>query len=413
MDPLQHELAGLLLIVGGLVLAAEAVRLVMARLSAPDLVGYILLGLALRLGQDRLDLVPLEGEAVLEFLAGVGIVALLFRIGLDSDIHGILGQLRGAALVWVSNMVLTAVPAWAVAHYLLGLPLLASLAVAVALTATSVGVSMGVWRENGAIATPQGALLLDAAELDDISGVALMALLFAVAPALAQGAEAAVANLWPIVGAATLDFTWKFVAFVIGCALLALVMDRLFQRLRLLLDKVSITVLAVATALVVAAAADWLGFSLAVGALFAGLAFSGGEPRLMENHALQTFHDLFAPFFFIGIGYAVDPAALGPGLALGAGLLVLAVATKLGSTALPAWFLVGPRGAVLLGLSMVPRAEIAMIVTQYALTAGYLSPTVHAAMVVVTLASCVLAPWLLHILLGRWRIGGKGLSRPA
>ena len=85
---------------------------------------------------------------------------------------------------------------YAVCYFVLGWKFIPSLFVAAALTATSVGISVGVWQNAGALKSPTGELLIDVAELDDISGIVLMALLFALAPVLKNDTAA---SLWPMV----------------------------------------------------------------------------------------------------------------------------------------------------------------------------------------------------------------------
>ncbi len=80
------------------------------------------------------------------------------------------------------NIVITDLAGFMVSFWLLWLAIIPSLFIAVAFTATSVGVSVGVWQEANAIKSVNGQLLVDVAEMDDISGIILMALLFSVAP---------------------------------------------------------------------------------------------------------------------------------------------------------------------------------------------------------------------------------------
>lgn len=114
----------------------------------------------------------------------MGIVFLLFRVGLESELRKLVENLRDATLVWLADIAASGALGFVFAHHLLGLALVPSLFVAVAMTATSVGVSVAVWREEGALDSRRGQLLLDVAELDDVSDVVLMALLLAVAGVL-------------------------------------------------------------------------------------------------------------------------------------------------------------------------------------------------------------------------------------
>ena len=86
--------------------------------------------------------------------------------------------------------------------------------------------------------------------------------------------------------------------------------------------------------------------------------------------SFEPLYGLFAPFFFVGIGLNIDPTSIIPGFTLGIALLVVAVVGKIVGAALPALASTGAAGAALIGVSMVPRAEIAMIVVQQGRSLG-------------------------------------------
>lgn len=170
--------------IGVLIIAAMLVRALLFRLGAPSIVGFILIGLAVRVLNDAFPFVSTAGFHILEFLASTGLFILLFRVGLDSNLDGLISKLPRAAPIWLGNVVLSGVPAYLVSIHILGLAVIPSLFVGVALTATSLAVSTEMWREAKALDSEDGETLIDVAELDDLSGVALMAIALAIAPAL-------------------------------------------------------------------------------------------------------------------------------------------------------------------------------------------------------------------------------------
>ncbi|MBE7385718.1 MAG: cation:proton antiporter [Leptolyngbya sp. SIO1E4] len=147
-----------------------------------------------------------------------------------------------------------------------------------------------------------------------------------------------------------------------------------------------------------------LGFSVAIGAFFAGLIFSCNLEAVKLDASFDTFYEIFVPFFFIGIGLKVDLSILPLAPDLGIALLVVAVLGKLIGVAIPVLTMSGWANATLLGVSMVPRAEIMMIVMHHGLQLGeWAVPTrVFAAMVLVSTATTVLVPLILHPLLLKW-----------
>ena len=206
-----------MLLLGATVIGAVLLRALCRRLGIPALVGYVLIGVILSAIDGTGGIMTPNVLLVFEFLGGVGIVALLFRVGLESNIVEMLAQLRSAIWVWFGNVGLSGLLGFAVAHWLLGFSLVPSLFVATALTATSLGVCLGVWREADALDTPAGGLLIDVAELDDLSGIAAMILLFAAAPVLFAGNGGVAAAL----GGTLLEFLLKLAAFGAFCVMFA------------------------------------------------------------------------------------------------------------------------------------------------------------------------------------------------
>jgi len=389
------------LMVGGLIVAAILLKTWFDRIGVPALVGLLVLGLLIRVADDQWSLISAESTAIFEFLARIGVVVLLFKVGLECNPQGLIGKLRQAVPVWLGNVGLSGLGGYLVAAYGLGLAQVPSLFIAIALTATTVAVSAAVWDDVGALNSANGMLLLDVAELDDISAIFMMALLIAVVPSLeTAGAQPIMAIL--------LDTGWAFVVktvvFGAGCLGFALFVERRITRMIRKAGPPDAILVVVGIGIVIAAFAATLGLSLAIGALFAGLVFSR-DPRVVHMNTLfRPIHDLFTPFFFISIGMAIDPASLGSASAAGLALIGVAILGKVIGAGLPAWPLVGWRGATLIGVSMVPRAEIAMIVVHQGHRLGpqALPPEAYGAMALIVAVTCILAPMAIRFLLRRW-----------
>ena len=167
--------------------------------------------------------------------------------------------------------------------------------------------------------------------------------------------------------------------------------------------------MAVGIGVVIAAAAGLLGFSLGIGALFAGLVFSRDPVAANVNASFNSLYLLLVPFFFIAIGLSIEPSALSTGLVLGGPFLLAALLGKVIGAGLPAIATSGVSGAALIGVSMVPRAEIAMIILQNGRKIGdwAMPPDVFAGMVMVTLATCLAAPIALRYMLARQQHGNS------
>jgi len=386
----------LLLTLGVVLVLSPITRSLCHRMGVPACVGYIAIGLVISaLGQDRLAVSP-DSSAAFTLLAQLGVVTLLFRVGLKGNTRALIAKLPEASLIWVGDVLTNLAIGYLVARYALQLSLETSLVIATAFSATSVAVSVSVWDEMGKLITDDAQLLVDVAELDDLSGVLLLAILLGIAPALIDGAGVP----WSDLGNSTLVLLTKLALFIAGCYLFASYLERSFtQFIRRLGDSsTAFTIAILGAGLAIAAVADYLGFSLAIGALFAGLAFSRDPGAVSDDARFSYFYDFLTPFFFINIGMQTDLVALLQSLNLGLVLLAAAALGKLLGVGLPALNSMHVRGAMNLGISMLPRAEIALVVIFQCreLDERLVSPEVFGAMVVVSLATCIASPILLR-----------------
>ena len=387
------------LIVGTLLVVAIMLGALARRWHVPPLVFLILVGFLVRLIDDSFLLLTSSGHIVLEFLAGTGLIMLLFRVGLESNLHDLAKKLPQALPIWAGNIVLSGVPSFAATHFLFGYPLVPSLVFGVAMTATSIAVPLAVWREAGAVDSPNGQLFIDVAELDDVSAVAMMAILFAVTPILLGQSNGGIGT----------NVTETIVAFVLKAGLfgaLCFVFAKWAERpIVTLLTNSSLPapiIAVVGIGMGIAAVAGLLGLSFAIGALFAGLVFSRDPRAVTLETSFGPIFEFFVPFFFISIGMKFDPNFLVIGVSAGTVLFFVAAIGKIIGAGAPAVRYAGWVGAAVIGLSMVPRAEIAMVVLQSGAARGAetLPLELFAAGIVVCFLSCLTAP-----LAVRWIFG--------
>ncbi len=399
------EMPGVVLLIGVLSLAALTFNRLFERFSLPPIVGYLLIGILLTAFNKQVSIVGENGETVLSFLSMVGVVVLLFRVGIESDLHALLKELPKASAIWLPNLILSGGLAYWVTRHLLGYELIPSLFVGVAMTATSIGVAVAVWEETGSIKRSEGGVLLDTAELDDISGVALMGLLFGIVPILRESGTGDVAQLGGKLATETGLFLLRFGAFVVVILLLGRFLEAPLARCAKKTEhKATILIVVVALGFTIAGTAGLAGLSLPVGALFAGLLLSSHRESYGVEPFYQSLYLFFVPFFFIHIGYLIEPSFLVASFGIGMVLVLVAILGKIvGSTPL-AWCFTGFYGALLIGVSMVPRAEIAMVVIERGRQLGdwAMPDDLYAAMVLVSAMTCLGTSLFLHWALRRW-----------
>ncbi|MFO7973329.1 MAG: cation:proton antiporter [Candidatus Hydrogenedentota bacterium] len=396
-DP-DMALSLLVMLVGGLIVLAILVKALSERVNVPALVGYLAIGFCVRLLDDRFDMLHEEEFGVFEFLARIGLIALLFRVGLESNLKELLKQLRSASLIWVGNVALSGLAGYSACRYLLGLEFLPSLVVGTAMTATSVGIPVAIWRQEKALDSEDGRRFIDVAELDDITGVLAMALLFSLIPVLRSGDEGA---LWLGVAKTVGYFGSALAIFAAGCLLFShFIEERLTRFLEEIQCQRDLTIVVAGLGFIIAAGASLAGFSAAIGAFFAGLVFSRDPERVRIDAGFDSLYALFTPFFFINIGMTLAPDSLGAALIPGLILITAAVFGKVLGTGVPA-LACGFSSAALLAVSMVPRAEITMVIMKRGHQMGpdVVPDGVFAGMVLVSAVTCALAPLLLQAML--------------
>jgi len=389
-------------LIGGTIGVAILIRYCLERINVPAIIGFIALGFILKLTDTYGGILSEEILEIYEFLARLGIIVLLFRVGLESNLSGLIRQLRPASIIWAGNIVFSGIAGFLAAYYLMHMTLIPSIFVGTTLTATSVGISISGWQEAKALNTSNGELLIDIAEMDDISAVILMSLLFAIVPILTEGINS---TILPVLGKTAGILLIKAIFFGAICILFSRYAEKpmmeFFSGIKPSPDPM---LLVTSTGFIIAAIAELLGFSVAVGALFAGLLFSRDPNSINIDASFSAIYELFSPFFFIGIGLMIDPHSLKGALLPGAVLLFIAVAGKLVGNALPALFTTGWQGALLISISMVPRAEIAMLIMQQGRKIGdwAVPPQAFSAVVIVSMVTCLISPLALRHLLQRW-----------
>ena len=392
----------LVFLFGTVVVCSIFVRFILKQLRVPPLIGYLAIGFLLRIADGQLGFLNEEINLSFAFMASVGIIVLLFRVGLESDLTALLSQISHATVIWVGNVFLSGALGFVTTFYLLGLGLIPSIFVAAALTATSVGISASIWHEAKAIKSPTGSLLVDVAEMDDISGVIIMAFLFAITPVLQRGTDL---NLLSILAKTSGVFFLKAIGFGIICLVFSRYVEQhittFFKDIKHSPDPL---IVIIGIGFIIASIAGWLGFSVAIGALFAGLIFSRDPEAVKLDLSFESLYALFTPFFFINIGLQLDPDAFISGAQIGSIILIVAILGKFIGTAGPALLATNLKNSIVLGVSMIPRAEIAMIIIQqgHALGGRVVPSEVYSGMVLVSAVTCLISPLILHRLLKFW-----------
>ena len=390
MDTHQFLLALLLIL-----LFARLFAEVATRLRIPAVLGELLAGVIL--GPSLFGWI--EPVEALRLLAEIGIILLLFEVGLDVDVQKLARAGWRSAIVAIAGFVLPFVFGYGLTRHVFALGTLESLFVGGALTATSIGITVRVMRDIHVQNTREGQIVLGAAVLDDIFGVILLALLY-------EFATAGVVSLNNAskVGAFILVF---FLIAPIAAKFMALVIGRLDHSTEL---PGLIPTAMVSLVLLFAWLAKEVGAPEMLGGFAAGLALSrrfflpfGLSLRTDENlarrieHQMEPIIRLFTPIFFVTVGlslnlHAVDWHSSTIWLLTG-GLLIVAVLGKLLGGLIVLSLPLASRTAV--GIAMIPRGEVGLVFAELGRTSGMLSDETYAAILLVVAFTTLLSPLIL------------------
>lgn len=371
--------------------AAKLLAELFENLNQPGLVGEILAGLII--GPSLLGWIHADALApggLLGSLADLGVMFLLFRVGLEVKASELVRIGGTAALVAASGVVFSLVLVWGVLA-LWGIHSLEAMFVSASLAATSVGITAQVLSARGLLSRKSSQIILAAAVLDDVCGL----LVLAVVSGSARGSVSVAAI------ATTVLLAGGFVVVVAAWGPWAVKHARARTSRGLRLAEAEFAV-SMCLLFGLSVFSLYTGIAAVVGAFLAGLALSasaGERVRTLVHGATE----LLVPFFLAGIGLRVDITALGSPamLALAGGLLAAAVAAKVGGCGLGmlAMFRRG-RGwqeAFQVGAGMIPRGEVTMVIAQLGLATGAITGGVYGVVVAVAVATTLIAPPLIKL----------------
>jgi Na+:H+ antiporter len=382
-----------------ILVAAKLGGHVAIRCHQPAVLGELTAGVLL----GNLSLVGVPGfaylgtDASIEMLAQLGVILLLFQVGLESTVAEMLRVGLSSFLVATLGVVGPFALGWGVGAWLIpSAGVYAHIFLGAALTATSVGITARVLKDLGRSRTNEARIILGAAIIDDVQGLIILAVVTGVVAATNQGGTLSYAAIGLVVLKATL--------FLVGSLVLGLYLSpRLFSLTSRLQASGVLLATGLAFCFVLAWAADAIGLAPIVGAFAAGLVledvhyrdFVGRGEHTLEQ-IIEPIASFLVPVFFVLMGVRTNLRAFGePGvLGLAAVLTLAAIAGKqlcaLG---------VVERGLdrLSIGIGMVPRGEVGLIFANIGLTLmidgqPVITRNVFAAVVVMVIVTTALTP---------------------
>ena len=378
---MQFSLPLAMLIVFG---SAKLISELLERVGLPGIAGEILAGILI--GPSVLNWVAPNDTT--RALSDLGVLFLLFSIGLDVKLAELLRVGALSTLVAALGEVLPFLTGWGILLAWGGTGH-AALFMGAALVATSVGISASVLKRRDLLRHRACQIILAAAVIDDVLGLIVLA----VVSSVARGRF----NLTEIALTAGLATLFVVVTALWGTTVVSRIFPHFHSRIRA--DEAQFDV-AMVLLFSLAVLAFYAGVAAIVGAFLAGLALADSADSRVR-HLTRGVTELLVPFFLAGIGLNFDVGIFRSRSTVLLALIILlaAVATKVAGCGL-ATIGSGWQTALRVGVGMIPRGEVAMVAAQLGLSTLILSNAVYSVIVFVVVASALLTPPLLKIVFG-------------
>jgi Kef-type K+ transport system membrane component KefB len=367
---------------------------IFAKFGIPSVLGEIFVGILL--GQSVFGIVPLND--VIKLLAELGIILLLFHIGLETDLKQLKRVGFSATTVAIIGALFPMIAGFLVSYYVFKYPLIAALFIGGTLTATSIGITMRVLEDIGKIKERFAQIVLGAAVLDDIFGVILLASLFEFSKYQEINVNAIMLLLFYIT-------TFFFFAPIIG-KILAYIVSFISKRLQTI-DFIPPVVIAII--LLFAYAAHEIGSPEVLGAFTAGIAFSRRftipfaatfqiDEKFIHKieETLKPLIWLFTPIFCVYVGLQINLKVINltslDFWILSFVLLFIAIVTKL----FAGFFIKGDlKEKLSVGFSMLPRGEVGLIFAEFGRISKIYNDELYAVIIFVVALTTLISPIVL------------------
>ncbi len=379
-------------LVGGVVVGASALHLVVfpeSGAAGTDSIIMNILQFINNLTPDAVTSIFQTQSEVVSVLAELGVIILLFEIGLESDLK----ELQKVGYQATIACVGVAVPFAAGTAGLILLfhaPVIPAIFAGAALTATSIGITSKVLSELGQLKSREGQIIVGAAVIDDILGIIVLA----VVASLAKTGEVDIFNVIYLIVSATV--------FLIGSILLGKYFNQTFVAIaNKLQTRGNLIIPAFIFAFFMAFLGNAIHLEAILGAFAAGLVLDETDKRKELDEQVKPVADILVPVFFVAVGAKVDLGVLNPlvpgnreGLIISTFLIVVAIIGKV----VTGWSIFGQTkvNRLAVGVGMIPRGEVGLVFAGIGAASGTLDKPLQAAIIIMVILTTFLAPPLLR-----------------
>ena len=402
-----------------IIVLVEVAKIVCNKIKVPTVIGEILVGIVIantflydfiNLGSDR---------EVFEVLKELGVIFLLFTVGLETPFSTIRKVGKTAMLVATFGVILPFIAGF-VLMLSLGYDEVAGLFVGAAMVATSVGITARVIKDMNLMHAIESRVIIGAAVIDDVMGMIVLAIVVGVAGGGSLDiAQVALVSIEAVLFVLAIIF--------IGSLLLPKMvkkrdekvatrgyttkrpsrLSRLFRRkskgegtVVCTADRKSRGISPLPLALIICFAlsslSSFLGLAAIIGAFLAGMAFAEFKDKWPCENKIEPITEFLTPFFFVFVGIEVTLSVFGDMniLILALTITIFAIITKFVGCGLGSRKM-GRKSAAIIGVGMIPRGEVGLIVASIGLAMGIVGDDLYSSIVFMSLATTLVAPPLL------------------
>ncbi|HIE17991.1 MAG TPA: cation:proton antiporter [Dehalococcoidia bacterium] len=334
--------------------------------------------------------------SVMEIIAEIAVVALLFVAGIETDVRAFLRQGLVGALVAVGGVIFPFIFGFLITMWLVPDAAIAGwMFMGATLTATSIGVTVRILMEMGKLQTKAGTTVLVGAVIDDIIGIVVLSIVIGVAATAKAGGDISLGHVClDALKIAVIGFAVWFALLIIGVRFSKYISWFLLSPFR---RSGTIPIFAIIIGFIIAYLVTLVGLHPVVGAYVAGLMFAATNERediLDRTRPIMLF---LAPFFFCYLGMQVDTRLLWGGAIVALILIIAAVIGKVMGCYIPARFAgkMSHTESMIVGIGMVPRGEVGLIIAGAGLLAGAIGRELFGAAVAVSVVTTLVTPAML------------------
>jgi Kef-type K+ transport system membrane component KefB len=392
-------------LVGGVVVGVSALNLLVFPGNGEDGSHSLIMGLmqlTANLSPEALTSVFQSQSEVISVLSELGVIILLFEIGLQSDLKELLRVGPQATLVAVVGVVVPFACGTIGLSLIFGIPTIPAIFAGAALTATSIGITAKVLAEMQRLSTPEGQIIIGAAVMDDVLGIIVLAV---VASLARDGSVEPTKVAYLIVSAGV---------FLVGAILVGRFLSPLFVALvNGMKTRGQLLLVSLIFAFILAYIAAMIQLEAILGAFAAGLVLAETEKQRELEEKVVPIADMLTPVFFVVVGARTDLSVLNPlvpenrpGLIIATFLLVVAIVGKV----VTGFTVFGIPGVnrLAIGVGMIPRGEVGLVFAAVGSESGVLSKPLEAAVIVMVILTTFLAPPLLRLVFAQSDQSGIG-----